>query len=242
MACKVRNRGLIFGALFCFFLQGPLAIAYVRIFSVVKSGQHARIETTINAKPLPGASVEVYRGFGRHGEFPKSKALLILTTDRHGEVDLPALPNGKYLILARSKPNLADWLYLDLSSNRQGEQPLGLSPAPQPPTFEEKLAAAEASTNVATVSQLRGIVCDRSGNPIPKATVDVLIKGTQGKLHAAKLRTDVNGRFSADLIEGQYLLNVAAQGFAQCFRLVTVSRSGSGGELQIKMEIGPSST
>src|SRR5208282_5163048 len=122
MACKVRRRGLIFAALFCFLLPGPVAIAYVRIFSVVKSGQHARIEATIDAKPLPGASVEVYRGFGRHGEFPKSKALFILTTDQHGVVDLPALPNGKYLILARSKPNLEDWLYLDLSSNRLGEQ------------------------------------------------------------------------------------------------------------------------
>ena len=97
MVCKIARRGLIV-AFFSFLLPRPVAIAYVRIFSVVKSGQHARIETTIGAKPLPGTSVEVYSGFGRHGEFPKSKALVILTTDQDGKVDLPALPNGKYLI------------------------------------------------------------------------------------------------------------------------------------------------
>ncbi|MGA3035497.1 MAG: carboxypeptidase regulatory-like domain-containing protein [Terracidiphilus sp.] len=242
MASKVARRGFIFAALCSFLLPAPAAIAYVPIFSVVKSGQHAHIETTTDAKPLPGASVEVYRGFGRHGEFPKSKALLILTSDQHGEVTLPTLPSGKYLIVAQSGPNLKDWLYLDLSSNERSAQPLGLALIPQPPTFEQRLAAVEASTDIATVSQLRGIVCDRNGYPIPKATVDVLIKGTQGKKHAAKLRTDVNGRFSADIAEGQYLLNVSAQGFAESFRSVTVSRPGSGDELQIKLEIAPSST
>jgi hypothetical protein len=112
---------------------------------------------------------------------------------------------------------------------------------PAAPRYEERLADAEASTLVVTVSQLRGVVFDATGAVVPKATVDILVKGTQGKQHAAKLRTDVNGGFSADLPEGQYLLRVLAQGFAESFRLVTVSKSGSGGEVQIKLEIGPSS-
>jgi hypothetical protein len=196
----------------------------------------------IESKPLPGATVEVYRGFGRQGEFPKSKALLILTSDQDGEVTLPALPSGRYVILARSKPNLQDWLYLALSSEKQSIQSLVLNLTPQPPTLEDKLAVAETSTNGATISQLRGIVRDPTGSPIPKATVDVLMRGTQGSTYAAKLHTDVNGRFSADMSEGRYILKISAQGFAESFRAVTVSRSGSSDELQIKLEIGASST
>jgi hypothetical protein len=242
MARKIWRQSLVFAALCSFLLRGPLAFAYIRVFYVLKSGQHAHIETKVDGQPQAGASVEVYQGFGRHGEFPNSKALLVLTSDQHGEVVLPALPSGKYLILARSKPNLKDWLYLHVSSNEGSTQTLGLSLAPQPLTFEERLASAEAATDVATVSQLRGIVCDRIGNPIPKAAVLVLIKGTQGKRHAAKAETDANGRFSADVPEGQYLLDVSAGGFEEGLRLVTVSRSGSDTELKIKLEIGPSTT
>ena len=242
MACKIRLRSLNLALIACLLLSGSTAFGYIPLFHVVKSGQHARIETTISGKPMGGVSLEVYRGFGRHGEFPKTEAFLVLTSDQQGGGTLPTLPRGKYLVMARSKPNLEDSLCLNISSNKLSGQTLDLYLTAQPPTFAERLAAAEASTDVSTMSELRGIVSDPIGSPIQKATVDVLIKGTQGKQHALKVHTDANGRFSADLPEGQYLLYVSGQGFSGCYRLVTILRSGNSAELKIKPQIGPSST
>lgn len=241
MACKLRRWVLIFVALCSFFHSEAMASASTRVLSIYKSGQHARIDARNNGKPLAGIRVEVYRGFGWHDGLPHSKALLLLTSNQLGEVTLPTLPDGEYLILALSKPNLEDWLYLDVSSDERSRQSFDLNLWPQPPTFAEKLAAAEASTEVATVSEIRGIVFDPTGAHIPKATVEVLVKGTQGKRHAATLRTGADGEFSAEMPEGQYVLIVSALGFVQYFRLVTVSRLGSSDALQIKLQILPAS-
>jgi hypothetical protein len=191
---------------------------------------------------LPGAIVEVYRGYGSHGEFPDSRPVAVLTSGQSGWVTLPTLSDGKYLILAKFKPNLKDWLYLDVSSEFASARSLTLSVAPQPPTLAERLAAAEGSTDVPTVSRLQGTVRDPAGYLIPRATVDVLIEGTQGKQHAATVHTDASGSFSFNLPEGEYVLKISAEGFDQYFELIRVSRSGSTAELQIKLEIAPSST
>jgi hypothetical protein len=242
MACMAGWRNLAFATACCFLLPKHAAFAYVPVFYVVNSGQHARIETKADGKPLPGVSVEIYRGFGRHGELPHAQALLVQTSDQRGELTLPTLPSGKYLILARAKPNLEDWLYLHVSADKRSSASLDLNLTPQPPTTEEKLAAAEASTDIARVSQLHGVVCDRVGSPIARANIDVLIAGTQGKQHAGRSRTDSKGEFSIDLPEGRYLLKVSAQGFTDWFRLVVVSRPESSDALQIKLEIAPSNT
>ena len=163
MDCDIRRRVLTFAAFCSLLLAVPAASAYVRVFAVFQSGQHARVQTMRDGKPVAAAVVEVFRGFGSHGEFPDSKPIEVLTSDQSGWVTLPTLSDGKYLILAQFKPNLKDWLYLYVASEFPTAQPLTLSLAPQPPTLAERLAAAEGSTNVPAVSRLQGTVRDPAG-------------------------------------------------------------------------------
>jgi Carboxypeptidase regulatory-like domain len=87
---------------------------------------------------------------------------------------------------------------------------------------------------------LRGFVCDASGSPIPRATVDVFIEGLGGKRPAASTRTGSGGRFAVELPEGQYLLEVGVPELGESSMPVAVSKSGDSAELQIKLPVATS--
>jgi hypothetical protein len=223
------------------FLSTRSALAAVRVFSVVESGQQPLVETDADGKPLSGVPIRVYRGFRLQDGFPSDPPpMLVLTSNDRGQVILPRLQDGDYLLVARSHAGLGDYAYLHISSDSARAPAIHLSLAPMAPTFEEKLAEAEAAANPATVNQLRGIVTDRSGAAVWNAAIDVLVKGTQGKQHAARLRADKSGRFSADLPEGQYVVFVLSPGFQVAVVPVTVSKAGTSDELAILLEIGQS--
>jgi hypothetical protein len=87
---------------------------------------------------------------------------------------------------------------------------------------------------------LRGIVCDKKGVPIPKATVDIYIEGSQGREPVASVRTGSGGRFATDLPEGQYLVVVSVPEVGESSLPLTVSNSEDSPELQIEVEATPS--
>ncbi len=88
--------------------------------------------------------------------------------------------------------------------------------------------------------QLRGIVCDGAGSPIPKATVDVFIEGSLESQPVASMRTDAKGRFSADLPDGKYVLEVGVPEIGESSLQVEVSKLVHSQELQIKLAVTPS--
>ncbi len=209
----------------------------VMTYEVVKSGQHSRIVTEIDGQPLTDFIVEVYDDFGPRGEPPAPKPRLILKSDSHGEAVLPKLPHGQYFIRVRSKPNFVGFLRLKIPRwelIQPHKMTMHLFQAA--PSFEEKLAALEALTNIETVTTFRGMVCDSNGDPLPNSTLKVLARGTEGKQSVAELKTDKDGRFYAILPEGRYVVLVRSPGFVSSLLPVAISASGVNEEIQIKLE------
>jgi len=87
---------------------------------------------------------------------------------------------------------------------------------------------------------LRGVVCDSNGSPIPKATVDVFLDGAEKNQPMVTMRTDARGRFSFDLPEGEYVLDVGAPEIGESAVQVAIAKAGHIAELQIKLEVNPS--
>lgn len=87
---------------------------------------------------------------------------------------------------------------------------------------------------------LRGIVCDPAGSPVPKAIVDVFVDGVPESDPVATMQTDTGGRFSADLPEGQYLLEVGVPEVGESSIHITVPKVGESAELRICLELGGS--
>jgi len=81
----------------------------------------------------------------------------------------------------------------------------------------------------------RGTACDGTGSPIPKATVDVFVDGAERSQRVTTMLTDARGRFSADLPEGQYVLEVWAPEIGNFSIPVAVSKSVNNAELHIKL-------
>jgi hypothetical protein len=72
-----------------------------------------------------------------------------------------------------------------------------------------------------------------------KASVDIFVKGKPENEQQVTLRTDAEGRFSADLPEGQYVLEVGVPEIGECVAEVAISKSGTNPELQIKLDSAP---
>jgi 5-hydroxyisourate hydrolase-like protein (transthyretin family) len=87
---------------------------------------------------------------------------------------------------------------------------------------------------------LRGVVRDETGSPIPKATVDVFVQGSQGEQPVTTMQTDAGGRFSADLPDGKYVLEVGVPEIGEPTLQVDLSKSGDSPELEIKLAVASS--
>jgi hypothetical protein len=88
---------------------------------------------------------------------------------------------------------------------------------------------------------LRGIVFDQGGSPVPKATVDVFVDRAERNQSVATAQTDARGRFSADLPEGQYILEVGVPEVGESSVEVVVSKQGENKEFQIILKLDESS-
>jgi hypothetical protein len=83
---------------------------------------------------------------------------------------------------------------------------------------------------------LRGTVHDSKGLPVAKASVDIFLKGSEDSERPQSLRTDAVGRFSADLPEGQYVLEVGVPEIGVSRVEAAITRSGNSPELEIKFD------
>jgi hypothetical protein len=148
-----------------------------------------------------------------------------------------------YSIVASAKPDLVGYLALNIDPSNSDlldqfsiflEQKHYVAP---PPTYAQIVAAAEQSPIVSRLSKFRGVVFDRGGAPIPGVFIDIVVKGTQGEKHAARVRSDELGRFSAQLADGEYVALFGASGFERRVLPLTISKAAGNGELQVVLEV-----
>lgn len=221
--------------------------------------QKPKIKVLFDGKPLPGANVKV-------SQLPPGDISLALIADEKGEVVLPESSPSRYSIRASTSSGAPygtsfevclvpcpddgletiDQIVEDLGGKTKAvdTDSMGLSelwvdigPA-QDPGWARSIAAAEREPITHRMTELSGVVQDRSGAFIPGAWVDVVAKGTQGKKHVASFRADSSGRFSAKLTEGDYLIFVTAQGFVARAVPITIATEGSTGKLEVLLDVG----
>lgn len=224
--------------LLCTFSVAPSSAAgYVKVAEFLPSSQRPRIVVQLEGKPIADARIEVYRDRSR-----KSRLLYTLKTGADGLTVLPQLRPGRYRVRGAA-PKLWGEVYLEVSWNAPAEaSQIAMEMESWPhSTLSEKLAAAEQEPIKDVLQTFGGVIADATGALIPGASIDVVRKGTGRRVHVARVRSDAQGRFSATLADGDYVVFFRASGFSERILPLTISRANGSGELQVRLDIGPSS-
>jgi hypothetical protein len=220
---------------------------------------HARIAVTVDGQTLRGVKIAVWQG-------NNSSTIVDLITDEQGEVTLPDLPPGKYFIgsspaqspsfggpldvcIAPCPDDGLETIDLTQDSLRGSLHPIDrdafalseirmeIGPR-RDPSWAASLKTAEQHTMTSSVQTFHGVVHDQSGAVIPGAMIDVLVKGTEGKTHAALIRSDNSGKFSAELPSGDFVAMISSPGFQVQTFSFTIAASGSADDVQIVLIVG----
>lgn len=231
---RVRFAGL--ALLICIvFSANPKAAAAVRVIELQPSSPHPLVHVRFEGKPFANAEIEIFQDGDLAGE-PR----FMVNTDVDGSAEIPKLSTGRYRFYVSAKPKLRGDLYLDVSpavSNNASHFTIDLECCASP-TFEEVVDSAEQQAVQGYLQRFEGIVSDPSGAPIPRVDIDVVIKGTHGKDHAARLHSDMNGRFSAPMKDGEYIVLFSAPGFSVRVMPISISQENGSGQLHVTLNIG----
>jgi len=224
--------------LFCTsFSVTPKAAAAVKVLELQPSSPHPRIGVHFEGKPFANAKIEIFRDY-ESAEEPS----FTVVTDESGSAKIPELSPGRYRVFVSAKPKLMGNLYLRVSSsvsNNNSQFTIDLECC-APPTFEEIVDSAEEHEMQDHLQSLEGIIKDQSGAPIPNALVDVVVRGTRGRVHAARLRSDLNGRFSEPMKDGEYVVLFSAPGFSVRVVPISISQENGSGQMHVTLNVGPS--
>jgi Carboxypeptidase regulatory-like domain len=243
-------------ALCLFLAAAPVALASVRVAPISESVQRPWITVQWQGDPVSGARVELERQVQPSG--PYQKLQYHLATDAKGQIELPPLPNGLYRIvatylLASLRPNLTATLYLRFSSRKMTRTPAGgplrsdetgkeryfsmeLHSFPGP--TREQLLAEGARLSVTQVATFQGTVCDYSGTYIPNASIEIIRMNLPDKKHAMELKANAQGRFTANLSVGDYIVTFSSQGFRTGILHLKITKAASDKPIQVKLRVG----
>ena len=108
---------------------------------------------------------------------------------------------------------------------------------PPPPTFEEKLSAAETAP-AEKIRRFTGVVQDALGAVIARAEIDVMPRGSRDLARTRKTTTDEVGRFTFALEPGNYTVILKAPGFETKIFTVDVETSALKDNVVVKMDVG----
>jgi len=215
-------------------VSGVCMPAVSRAFGYLDAQQRPQIRVALWARPVAGASVEVYRAAKEDRARPRTKPILVLTSDQNGRVVLPLLDPGKYYVLGRSKPDREDDIYLEISPTGRKWNDLVLNLEPVRGSAEWALVSLATKQHVNEVSAFRGSVQDY-GRSSPDAEIDVFAKQLGIDQQPIHLRADSKGDFSANLPDGQYAVHVMGNGMSDSLFWVNISPKATSGELQVKL-------
>ncbi len=204
---------------------------------------HPRVQLgfTLEGKPLPGASVELYWGRpSPTNDLPYETSV----TGSGGITVTSELPVATFHIRVLSRDHQIADFTLDAPIEKElhaieGKFELLVTPLAPVEDSEsccaEVCSAAGAKALQAELRDLRGVVMDRSGAVIPKAKIEVY-QSEDGKQAIAHLATDHAGLFASDLAPGKYLVIFKACGFDDQKVVVTVGPAGWRG-MQVSLAI-----
>lgn len=216
------------------------AMQSVTVVAPAKSGERVRIAVLLNGHGEKGVRVDIFRyqlGSGR-----AEKWLFALTSDAYGWVNPRRLPPGHYHAIALSGNMLRADLYLDVSPD-SGKSAIAF-PMPLLPsgiiTREELIAKAEQKPLTDIVKEFRGVVYDPTGAVIAGASIEVVRKGTAGKVKVANLKSDEKGKFYKRLRYGEYVAIVSMPGFETRFLSFAVTEGGAP-QLNVTLSVAPMS-
>jgi hypothetical protein len=201
----------------------------------------------LHGQPATNAVVEIFADNAYDTFRSTARPRFLLRTDNAGRVLTPTLAPGQYEIIARVEPdfrdNLTVYVSADSSDNIPSEYCLVLKPdGYYGPTFLQLLEETEQGTVSRRTSKLSGAIEDTMGHSVPDASIVVFRKGTDGREPVLQTKADAQAKFSADLIDGDYVVFVTAVGYPRFATLVTITKTASGDPIEIKLRFIPSTS
>jgi Carboxypeptidase regulatory-like domain len=194
-----------------------------------ESSRHVRVAVVLNGKPVKGVKVDFCR------TAPEGQACFSVLTGRDGTATLRALTLGDYQVFAVTADRLVADLYLHVSNKRRVTS-FSLDLTKSFRAAQEAIAAAEKLPVREHVCEFRGTLQDPSGAPIPRADVEVVRKGFEGK-DVLWLKSDAEGRFSTQLADGVYVAIFYSQGFRTEIVPFEITAQGEK-EMLVKLRVG----
>jgi hypothetical protein len=198
------------------------------------SSQNIQITVLVNGKPQKDVQLLI--------STPEGPARLTGSTDSQGKANLSNLPPGNYCIAAKTSSNLRDDLCLAVSrSDDRKLSPfsMNLSIDPlTPPTYMDKVDAAEKTHVSIRAQNFAGIVWDPAGAVIPNAEVAIYKRGAIDKLHPVRVKTGESGHFSVKLAPGIYTAVFTSWGFRTELLVFEITPGGSKEDLKVGLKVG----
>lgn len=196
------------------------------------TSQNIRVIAVHNGTSLQNVRIELYGN--------SSHAIQTLATNKKGFAEIHIEVPGGYQIVASTDAGVVGYAYIVVTKGKKASRVrLNLDPNRiLTPSLQTLIARAESQISMKS-RIFGGMVVDPAGAAIRGATVRVYAKDTGGKNVVAATETDYNGRFSADLHSGSYVVVFMSPGFATNIVPVDISTDASEDGLSIAMQIGP---
>ena len=235
---RLLKRSIIVGLCLSLASTGVCCRASVSVVAPLKSGQNTRIALLASGKPRTGVKVDVYRYELGAGQDDKPRLSLI--SDEDGWIRLRKLHPGHYHLVASADENLSADLYLEVSADSDKLSSAFLMELrPLVPSPKQLWTNVEQMAVKETVNEFRGVVQDPSGAMVPGTSIEVVRRGTEGKVRVARLKTDKNGRFHKKLHDGVYVAIFVMPGFQISYVPFAVTKQGPG-EIKVVLKVAQS--
>jgi len=183
---------------------------------------------SLNGKPQKGIKVDFCTTDNR----PRFSVI----TNGEGVAAPPVLPSGYCDVTATLEEGVAAYLNLKVSpGNKVSTFPMDLTPPVQ--AAQRFLEAAEKLPIRHRVQEFRGSIQDPGYAAIPGVDVKVVRKGSKDKTFVARVKSDADGHFSAQLAPGTYLAFFSCAGFRTEIVSFEVSAQGEK-EMRVELQVG----
>ena len=199
--------------------------------STQPTSQNIKVMALHSGSTLPNVRIELFAN--------GSAAIQTVTTNKKGIAEFHIAVPGRYRVVASTDAGVLD--YTDIAAakgNKASRVRLNLDPNRiLTPSLQALIVKAESQVSMKS-RVFGGMVVDPAGAAIRGTTVKIFAKGTGGKNVVTTTEADYNGRFSADLRSGTYVLVLMSPGFATKIIPVDISPDASEDGLSIAMQIG----